>query len=85
MFGLKSTTYMSQLRNSGRRRKRYAYINDTHRENCVLLNSMQELIEIEAWLLMTFFQCLHNHLISIHSIATYYREQVFEECDSLNR
>ena len=55
MFALKSTTYMSQLRNSGRRRKRYAYINDTHRENCVLLNSMQELIEIEAWLLMTFF------------------------------
>ena len=71
MFGLKSTAYMSQLRNSGRRRKRYAYVNDTHRENCVLLNSMQELIEIEAWLLMTFFQCLHNHLISIHSIATY--------------
>ena len=31
-------------------------INDTYRENYVLLNSVQEFIEIEAWLLLTFFQ-----------------------------
>ena len=37
----------------------------------VLLNSVQELIEIEAWLLRTFSICLHNQLISIHSICRY--------------
>ena len=34
--------------------------NDTQKENCVLLNSVQEFIEIEAWLLLTFFIGLHN-------------------------
>ena len=33
----------------------YNLINDTHRENFVLLNSVQEFIEIEAWLLLRFF------------------------------
>ena len=47
------------------------HISDTHRENCALLNSLQGFIEIEAWLLLSFFLCLHNHLISIHSIFTY--------------
>ena len=28
--------------------------NDTHRENCVLLNSVQELIKLEAWFLLKF-------------------------------
>ena len=46
-------------------------LNDTNSENCVLLNSVQEFIEIEAWLLLIFFQCLHNQFISIHSIVTY--------------
>ena len=36
------------------------HINDTHRENCALLNSVQEFIEKDAWLLLTFFPCLHN-------------------------
>ena len=49
------------------------------------LNSVQELFEIEAWLLPTFFICLHNQLISIHSIVTYYMTRMFEKCDSLNR
>ena len=31
--------------------------NNTHRENCVLLNSVQEFIEGEAWLLLTFLLC----------------------------
>ena len=29
-----------------------------------------EIIEIRAWLLMTFFLCLHNQLISIYYIVT---------------
>ena len=27
---------------------------------------MQEFIEIQVWLLMTFFLCLHNHFFSIY-------------------
>ena len=34
-------------------------------ENCVLLNSVQEYFEIEAWLLLTFFLCLHNWFLYI--------------------
>ena len=37
----------------------------------VLLNSVQEFIEIEAWLLLTFFLRLHNQLLSMHSIVAY--------------
>ena len=46
------------------------WLNNTHRENFVLLNSVQEFIEIQAWLLLTFFLCLHNQLISIYYIVT---------------
>ena len=34
-------------------------LNDTHREK-LCFNSVQEFIEIEPWLLLTFFICLHN-------------------------
>ena len=34
-------------------------LNDTHREK-LCYNSVQEFIEIEPWLLLTFFICLHN-------------------------
>ena len=34
--------------------------NDTHRENCVLPNSVPEFIEIEARLLLSFIICSHN-------------------------
>ena len=51
--------------------------NDTHRKKTVLLNSVQEFIEIEAWLLLIFFMYLHNQLNSIHSIVTYYRVRMF--------
>ena len=44
-------------------------LNDFHKQNCVLLNSVQEFIETEAWLLLTFFQCLRNQIISINSIC----------------
>ena len=45
-------------------------LNDTHRENCVSLDSVQQFIKVEAWQLLTFFLCLHNQLVSIYSIVT---------------
>ena len=54
-------------------------------EKTVLLNSVKEFIEIEAWLLLNVFLRLHNPLISIHSIVTYLRIQMLEKCDSANR
>ena len=47
--------------------------NDTHKENCVLLNSAQELIKIEVWLLLIFFLYLRNRLVSTHFIVPYLR------------
>ena len=41
----------------------FQLFNDTHRENCVLLNLSQEIIEVEAWLFVTFLLCLHSQLI----------------------
>ena len=38
-------------------------------KNCGLLNSVQEVVKIEAWLLQTFFKCLQNQISSIYSIA----------------
>ena len=38
-------------------------------KNCVLLNSVQEIIVTEAWLLLTFFLCSRNQLLSIHFIV----------------
>ena len=43
----------------------------TSRKNSVLINSGQEFIEIEAWLLLTFSIYLHNELTYIHSTVTY--------------
>ena len=40
-------------------------LNTTHRKNFVLLNSLQRLV---VWLFLTFFICLHNQLMSRHSI-----------------
>ena len=42
----------------------YFFFNNTYRKNCVLLNSAQEFIEIEAWLLLTLFLCLHYQSIN---------------------
>ena len=61
------------------------YLNDTTGQNCVLLNSVQEFIETEAWMLLTFFLCLQNQLLSIHSTVTYWREKMFEKYDSSDR
>ena len=40
-------------------------------KNSVLLNSVQEFIEIEAKLRLTYFICLNNKLICTRSIVTY--------------
>ena len=59
--------------------------NDLHWENCVLSNSVEELTEIEAWLLLTFLLCLYNQLISAYLIVTYSRVEMSEKCNSSNR
>ena len=38
-------------------------------QNSILLNLVQEFIEIQDWLLLTFFIYLHNQLSSGHSIS----------------
>ena len=43
------------------------WFNDTRK---LLLNSVQEFTEIQAWLIMTFFLYLHNQLISTYYIVT---------------
>ena len=48
----------------------YDFFNDTHKKNYVLLESVQEFIEIEAWMPLTFLLCLHNQLTTIRSIVT---------------
>ena len=53
-------------------------INDTHMEELVLV---QKFIEIQVWLLLTFFICLHDQLSSFNSIIV----QMSEKCDSSNR
>ena len=53
-------------------------INDTHMEE---LDSVQKFIEIQGWLLLTFFMCLHNQLSSFNSIIV----QMSEKRDSSNR
>ena len=47
-----------------------SHINDAYRENCILLNSGQEFIEIKAWLLLTSFLCLQYELSFVHFIVT---------------
>ena len=53
-------------------------VNDTHMEE---LTSVKKFIEIQGWLLLTFFICLHNQLSSFNSIIV----QVSEKRDSSNR
>ena len=42
------------------------------------LDSVQKLIEIQGWLLLTVFICLHSQLSSFNSIIV----QMSEKCDS---
>ena len=41
-----------------------SFFNDTHMGE---LGSVQNFIEIQGWLLLTFFICLHNQLSSFNS------------------
>ena len=47
-------------------------------KTCALLNSAQKFIEIQGWLLLTFFMCLNNQLSSFNSIIV----QMSEKRDS---
>ena len=49
--------------------------------SCALLNSVQKFIEIQDWLLLTFFICLPNQLSSFNSIIV----KMSEKRDSSNR
>ena len=53
----------------------------THGRTYPLLNSLQKFVEIQGWLLLTFFICLHNQLGSFNSIIL----QMSEKRDSSNR
>ena len=53
-------------------------LNDTHIKE---LDSVQKFIEIQGWLLLTFFICLHNQLSSFNSIIV----QMPEKHDSSSR
>ena len=59
-------------------RSRRLQLDDTHMEE---LDSVQKFIEIQGWLLLTFFICLHNQLSSSNSLIV----QMFEKHDSSSR
>ena len=50
-------------------------------KTCALLNSAQKFIEIQGWLLLTLFICLHNQLSSFNYIIV----QISEKRDSSNK
>ena len=49
--------------------------NDNHRENSCFTELVQKLIEIQGWLLLTFFIYLHNQLSSFNSIIIHMSEK----------
>ena len=58
------------------------------RNNYVLLNLVEESIEIEAWLFLTFFMCLHNPFNSVLLCIplSHIQEYImFQRGDSLNK
>ena len=57
-------------------------VNDTHREKLCFTQFSRR---IAAWLLLTFFECLHNQLSFILFIITYQIVQMLEKCGSSNR
>ena len=54
------------------------FLNDTHLEE---LDLVQKFFEIQGWLLLRFFICLHNQLSSFNSIIV----QMSEKRDSSSR
>ena len=67
----------------------YGVLRILTRKSCDLLNSVQDFTDRKAWVLLTFFICLQGQyvyiIMFIHSIAIYYRLQMFVKSDSLNR
>ena len=53
-------------------------VNDTYMEE---IDSVQKFVEIQGWLLLKFFICLHNQLSSFNSIIV----QMSEKHDSSSR
>ena len=48
------------------------------------LDSVQKFIEIQGWLLLTFFICLHNQLSSLNSIIVQMSEKQIHQVGSKN-
>ena len=65
----------------GTKFKQQAGLTIPHGRTCALLNSVQKFIQIQGWLLLTFFICLRSQLSSFNSIIV----QMSEKCDSSNR
>ena len=53
-------------------------------QRCSLLSSLQKFIEMQGWLLLTFFICLHNQLSSFNSIIVQMSERRVHQVDSKN-
>ena len=58
-------------------------LNDTHMEELRAL--LKKFIEIQGWLLLTFFICLHNQLSSFNSIIVQMSEKRVHQIDSKNQ
>ena len=54
------------------------------REKLFLTWFSTRIVEMKAWLLLSYFKCLRNQLSSMYSIGTYWRVQIFEKSDSSN-
>ena len=48
------------------------------------LDSVQKIIEIQGWLLLTFFICFHNQISSFNSIIVQMSENMIHQVDSKN-
>ena len=64
-------------------KRKFGFPKERHSQgkSCALLNSVQKFIEIQCWLLLTFFICLHNQLNSLNSIIL----QISEKRDLSSR
>ena len=54
-------------------------------EDLALLNSVQKFIEIQGWLPLTVFICLHNQLSSFNFIIVQMPEKRVRQIDSKNK
>ena len=52
------------------RRKNFFYLTLITGKSRVLLSSVQEFVEIEAWLFQAFSFCLHKQISSVNFIGT---------------